>query len=520
MTDRPVASCFAQSYTAARALFLHACAEAGAEVTSHRHPLAGPAGEPLFLDEARIGAADARRVLFVASGTHGIEGFCGSGIQTALLRDGLAARLPPDVACVLVHAVNPWGFAWLRRVNEDNVDVNRNFMAPGAPRPENTDYDRLYDALNPPAIDPATIAAAVARVREFEQAEGPAAAYRALSGGQYRHPRGVQYGGAVPVWSNRVLRRVWARHADAAELAAHVDLHSGLGPRGTGLLFQTAPADGRDAALAAAWWPDVIRADPATGTEAALASGLIGPAFSAAHPPGVGVVLEFGTLPGPTVMLAVVADNWLAQHGERDSAEGTAVMQQMRDAFFLADDEWQEAVCRRSSEVIAAALAGLAGASDPTPAAVRVRAARVDDLETLVAFSVAMARETEDHALPPATVTAGLAALLRDPARGRAFVVDDGGRVVAALVLTPEWSDWRNGFFWWIQNVYVDPAHRRRGLYRRLHDHVRAQAAADPGVCGLRLYVERDNQAARRTYEALGMAETAYRLYEEPTRIG
>jgi hypothetical protein len=149
MLDTHPAHCFAASYAEARSAFLTACAQSGAEIVSHRHPLAGPDGAALFLDDARVGRADARCVLFVASGTHGIEGFCGSGIQTFLLRGGIAARLPDDVALVFVHAVNPWGFAWLRRVNEDNVDVNRNFLNHTAPHPVNADYDGLYDALNP-----------------------------------------------------------------------------------------------------------------------------------------------------------------------------------------------------------------------------------------------------------------------------------------------------------------------------------------------------------------------------------
>jgi ribosomal protein S18 acetylase RimI-like enzyme len=97
-------------------------------------------------------------------------------------------------------------------------------------------------------------------------------------------------------------------------------------------------------------------------------------------------------------------------------------------------------------------------------------------------------------------------------------VVEDDGRVVATLMLTTEWSDWRNGWFWWIQNVYVHPEHRRRGHYRRLHDQVRALAASEPDVHGLRLYVEHENHGARETYRSLGMLETRYRLYEEITR--
>jgi len=149
-----------------------------------------------------------------------------------------------------------------------------------------------------------------------------------------------------------------------------------------------------------------------------------------------------------------------------------------------------------------------------------VRPAKPDDLDALVGFNQAMARETEDLALDVATLRAGVAALLADPARGRWFVIEAGGAVAAALTLTTEWSDWRNGFFWWIQSVYVRPEHRRRGLYRMLHEHVRAAAESDPEVCGLRLYVERENANAQATYRALGMHETHYRLYEQATRRG
>ena len=383
--------CFSPSYAEARAAFLRAAADAGAELGSHRHPLAGPDGTPLFLDTARFGAPDARRVLFVASGTHGVEGFCGSGIQTWLLRGGLATRLPEGVALVLVHTVNPWGFAWLRRVNEDNVDVNRNFLDHGAPHPENADYDGLYAALNPKRLDEATLQGCLAELRRFQEERGSAASYRALSGGQYRHPRGVQYGGREPVWSNRTLRALWARHAEGAELAAFVDLHSGLGPRGTGLLLQTAADASPAAALARAFWPDVIRSEPAAGGDSALVSGLIGPAFVAALPntPSVGLVLEFGTRDMLQVMLAVQADNWLAQYGSRESEEGHAISRRMRDAFYVDEDDWKEKVCARTREVLERAFAGMAafrpeGRAGSGPDA-RVRPAGAGDLDTLVA---------------------------------------------------------------------------------------------------------------------------------------
>ncbi|MDX2169525.1 MAG: GNAT family N-acetyltransferase [Deltaproteobacteria bacterium] len=518
MTD--AAAAFSDSYAAARAACLAAAASAGGELRSYRHPLPGPDGAPLFLDTARFGAPDARRVVFVASGTHGVEGFCGSGIQTYLLRDGLAGRLPDGVALVLIHAANPWGFAWGRRVNEDNVDLNRNFLDHAAPHPENPDYDRLDAVLNPAALEPEDIGAFVAAVADFQREHGPEAVYRALSGGQYRHPRGLQYGGVTPVWSNRVLREVWAAHAGRAELAVYIDLHSGLGPRGLGLVLQTARDESIDARLSHAWWPDVVRVSPDGGADALLVSGLMGPAFSAQAPAAaVGVVLEFGTLPMHEVMLAVQADNWLHHHGARDSARGRAIAQQMRDAFFLTDADWQETVCARAREVLAGALAGMA-AFTPEAAAdgAVVRAALPGDREVLVEFAAAMAQETEDKGLDRATLRAGVDAMLADAARARVFVVEAEGAVVASLMLTLEWSEWRNGWFWWIQSVYVRPGHRRRGFYRRLHEHVRRLAARQPEVCGLRLYVEQENHHAQHTYRALGMFETAYRLYEQPTR--
>lgn len=147
-----------------------------------------------------------------------------------------------------------------------------------------------------------------------------------------------------------------------------------------------------------------------------------------------------------------------------------------------------------------------------------IRAATAADLDVLAEFALAMAHETEDLALDAATLRAGVAGLLADPARGRNLVLEVDGEVVASLMLTTEWSEWRNGFFWWIQSVYVRPSQRGRGHYRRLHEHVRALAEREPDVCGLRLYVERENTGAQATYRALGMYETHYLLFEESTR--
>ncbi len=147
--------------------------------------------------------------------------------------------------------------------------------------------------------------------------------------------------------------------------------------------------------------------------------------------------------------------------------------------------------------------------------AFRARAATADDARAIVAFNLAMARETEGRELDSERLARGVRRALADPARGRYLLaVDAGGVPRAALLVTTEWSDWRNGEFWWIQSVYVAPEARRRGAFATLWARVEAEARRDPDCCGLRLYVERENARAQATYAALGMIETDYRLWE------
>ncbi|MEO8161642.1 MAG: GNAT family N-acetyltransferase [Arenimonas sp.] len=150
--------------------------------------------------------------------------------------------------------------------------------------------------------------------------------------------------------------------------------------------------------------------------------------------------------------------------------------------------------------------------------AIRIRPARQDDVSLMARWAEAMALETEDKQLEPGVVTRGIQRALDDANLGRYFIADIAGEPVGTLMLTWEWSDWRCGWWWWIQSVYVDTRFRRRGVYRALYAHVLALAQADPEVRGLRLYVERDNSRAQSTYEFLGMQDAGYRMYETDLR--
>jgi ribosomal protein S18 acetylase RimI-like enzyme len=143
-----------------------------------------------------------------------------------------------------------------------------------------------------------------------------------------------------------------------------------------------------------------------------------------------------------------------------------------------------------------------------------IRDACLDDVPLIAEFNRAMARETEGRQLDPDTVRAGVRAVFERPGTARYYVAARAGAVIGQLMLTTEWSDWRNGVFWWIQSVYVHPDHRRGGVFRALYRHVEELARQTPGVCGLRLYVEEENDRAMATYRDLGMRPSGHAVYE------
>ena len=152
------------------------------------------------------------------------------------------------------------------------------------------------------------------------------------------------------------------------------------------------------------------------------------------------------------------------------------------------------------------------------PAPLHIRLADSADIEVLVQFNAAMARETEAKTLQPAILHAGVAAVLAEPRRGFYLVAEHAGQIAGCLMITYEWSDWRNGDWWWLQSVYVHADHRRHGVFRALYAEVERRAAQRDDVVGVRLYVERDNQRAQQTYAALGMSQAHYHMYEKQLR--
>ncbi|HXZ02316.1 MAG TPA: M14 family metallopeptidase [Stellaceae bacterium] len=355
---------FPDSYQQARGAFLAAAQAAGARL--HRYDntgVRGPAGEALTTDAAWLGPADASRVLVTVSATHGAEGFCGSGVQTGSFRSGLARELPADTALLAIHAINPYGFAWIRRVTEDNVDLNRNFVAYDRPLPRNDGYLALADVLCPAEWSETARRSARTQLAAYGERHGAAALQKAITSGQYSHADGIFYGGAAPTWSRRVFLRIAAEHLSRARRVAVIDYHTGLGPYGHGEKIIVHPPGSAGLARARAWYGDNVTS-PALGTS--TSSDLIGDLMTglAAALPAVevtGMGLEYGVLSLEDTIDAVRADNWLHHHGAVESAQGREIKAQVRATFYGDADDWKDMVFEQAVDAQRRALAGLAG---------------------------------------------------------------------------------------------------------------------------------------------------------------
>lgn len=333
---------------------------------SHPHPRPGPDGETLSTDVAVLGpgsepgTAAPEHTVLVVSGTHGVEGFCGSALQ----RHWLATRSderPDDVRIVMLHAINPFGFAWVRRVNEDNVDLNRNFVEPyvtgeGQP-PTNPAYDELADLLVPSSWTPAEQERTTTALLQVATERGFGYLQAAVSGGQYSHPLGLFYGGAGPVWSHHTLRSILADVVAGSPRTTIIDLHTGLGPWGHGELIVHDSAGSPGYERAGARWGEVRSMTDGESVSAALSGDwLAAVEWMLPATEVTSAALEFGTVDTVTVLQALRADAWLHGHGDPLGPHADEVRAQVRAAFADDDPAWIRPVRQRFEDVFAQAL--------------------------------------------------------------------------------------------------------------------------------------------------------------------
>jgi hypothetical protein len=356
-------SSFSQSYEEARGKFLDGAKSNGMALASYVNPNRGPKGEALVCDTAWAGPKDAKRVLVLISATHGVEGYCGSGCQVDWLNAGLAERLPKGVAALLVHAINPYGFAWHRRVTEEGCDLNRNFLDFGKPLPENPGHDALVDCFVPASLDAATLKVTEARIREWREAHGERAFQTARKAGQYKHQHSMFFGGFAPTWARRTLETIVVdMDLPARDLVAVIDFHTGLGPFGYG-----EPISGHLPDTPGYDWVRRVYGDslgvpelgtsssiPLNGTARDLWDRFLGTRYAY-------VALEYGTYSQERSRQALRADHWLHNQGnvDWDAPETRKIKDELKWHYYPSSNDWKEMVLWRSRQLIRQATSAL-----------------------------------------------------------------------------------------------------------------------------------------------------------------
>jgi len=359
-----ICAAFARDYTTARARFRSAAAAAGAALAEHVHPrVRAPQGGPLAIDVAVTGASDATALLVVSSGTHGVEGFCGSGIQVALLEDAAVkdAVAAAHASLALVHAVNPYGFAYLRRTNEDNIDLNRNFHDFTKPREPNRAYAEVHGFVVPTSWPPGPDTEQ--RLGAYLAQHGQAKMQAAITTGQHEFPDGLFYGGRAPAWSNTTLRSIFRALGASRDRLGWIDIHTGLGPSGHGEKIFAAPNDAAMLARTRAWFGVDVTSFYAGSSTSAAVTGSVSSVAVEECPRArfAGIGLEFGTVPLAHVLQALRADQWLAsQPADAPLPQRDAIKRALLEAFYIDTDEWKGMVYAQARVAVLQALRGLA----------------------------------------------------------------------------------------------------------------------------------------------------------------
>jgi hypothetical protein len=359
--DEPRRGWQSDSYAEARANFLQVCARAGVDVASYPHPLTAPNGGDLATDVARFGSSDAGRLLVMVSGVHGVEGFSGSATQVGWIEQKRYETLPDDVAVLMVHLINPWGVAHLRRYTENNVDLCRNFLDFEQVLPDNQAYRSLQQQLVPGDV-----------LGELGENTGPylgkLVAEKGLEyvvdlfmGGQWEFDQGFAFGGKAPEWSNTTLREILQENAEGIRKACVIEFHTGLGPWGYGQLITMHRGQELDD-IRRDFGPWVFNpsVDKAPGEEGyRLVHGHTIEGYRSSFPGAqlTAVTLEFGTYP-PGETLALLLQEHLLTHliDPAPAAVLDEVKSRLREYHHPAHWEWRCAFWSRSLQVIRQAV--------------------------------------------------------------------------------------------------------------------------------------------------------------------
>ena len=363
---------FSPTYQAGRGKFLAACAEAGLDVRNHLHPsLKGPDGEDLSMDTVWIGPEDAERVLVFSCGTHGLEAAAGSATMLRWLDMGGPGKVPPGMAILLIHAVNPYGWSWSHRGNEDGIDLNRNFVTDAPPYPANPAYGDLHPLLLETDVDEEGLKAFVKGFYALVASKGMNYALTGITSGQYDYPDGLSFGGNAPSWSCETLYAIARDYLRKARKILHIDWHTGIGAYGEPHFILDEPRGSETYNRLSGWWPEhAIHCDDVVDGVSITYNGLFVVGFRheiAQFSPAevTNLTIEWGTYEVEAMLQALVMDNWLIHRaGDAGADRVNDIRAQLKERFYPLAEEWRRNVLAASETLYSQAIDNLAAWDD------------------------------------------------------------------------------------------------------------------------------------------------------------
>ncbi len=349
--------CFSRQYSEAREKFLIASQSASGQLNTYHHPLSGLKLE-LATDVFYSGSRQAHNLLVLISATHGVEGYCGSAAQINFLRH--LPVIDPNTAVIIIHALNPYGFAYDRRVNEDNIDLNRNFVD-FTDTPTNRDYVTLKPFLELTGLETESLFAMQNSLEQFRLDWGDTRFEQAVSGGQYSDASGLFYGGNNPSWSHQLIQQLINEFSISKRKKVIVlDIHSGLGPYGYGEVISDHQPDSAGAKWARTCFGHNMT-EPAKGSSSSVPKhGLMDYLWHQNFPQqGCYVTLEFGTFAVDKMFNALQQENY-CWHNPVKTELKQSMQKQLRGFFYPEYQDWQEMVLFRCQQMIKMSLTKLA----------------------------------------------------------------------------------------------------------------------------------------------------------------
>lgn len=355
---------FSPDYATARRRFRQAAARLGWQLEAHSIGAVGPDGEELTVDMASSAGGASDKTLVVSSGLHGVEGFFGSAVQIALLEDW-AAQAPPPLNYVFLHGLNPFGFAWLRRCDENNVDPNRNFLLPGEPYAGSpAGYTELDPLLNP-RRSPSRWEPFMLKALRVIARQGTRALRQAVAAGQYEFPRGLFFGGSGPSRVHQLLADNLGRWLRGSRTVVQLDFHTGLGESGTCKLLIDYPLSEFQRQCLTDWFGANAFEASATSGVAYDARGGLGRwcAKRSLAPNYLFACAEFGTYGPLQVIAGLRAENQAHHWGTPSAASTIRAKQRLRELFCPSSPSWRSQTLDRSRDLVSRAVLGLTALS-------------------------------------------------------------------------------------------------------------------------------------------------------------